>query len=311
MPSAEAIERKPGQVSEDAARLMRLATYASVAVACTLIVAKFGAWLMTGSVSLLSSMVDSLLDAGASLVNLFAVRHALQPADKEHRFGHGKAESLAGLAQAAFIAGSAVYLFVEAIDRLMTPQTVVRTDLGLVVMGISIALTLGLVLFQRHVVAKTGSLAISADSAHYKMDLLLNASVIVALLLTSQLGWQYADPLFALGIAAYIVWGAWEIGYDAYHVLMDREMPDEDRDRIREIVLAHSDVRGMHDLRTRTSGPNVFIQMHLELDPNMPLWRAHDIAEEVMYQVEGVFPNAEVIIHEDPSGIEERRAEFT
>lgn len=308
-PSA-AYQSGPNGPTAEAARLMRLATYASVSVASILIAAKFGAWMMTGSVSLLSTLIDSLLDAAASLINLFAVRHALQPADKEHRFGHGKAESLAGLAQAAFISGSAAFLLIEAGERLFNPQMVQRTELGYAVMAVSIALTLVLVGFQRHVVNKTGSLAISADSAHYRMDVLVNISVVISLILVSQLGWNYADPLFAIGIAVYIVWGALEIGYEAYHVLMDRELPDEDRAKIRAIATAHPDVNGMHDLRTRTSGPNVFIQMHLEMDREMPLIKAHAVAEAVMYDIEKEFPQAEVIIHEDPAGIEERRAEF-
>lgn len=303
-------ENIPGGLSADSARLMKLATYASVSVASVLIAAKFGAWMMTDSVSLLSTLIDSLLDAAASLVNLFAVRHALQPADKEHRFGHGKAESLAGLAQAAFISGSAAFLLIEAGGRLFNPQDIQRTELGYAVMAVSIVMTMGLVAFQRYVVKKTGSLAISADSAHYQMDVLVNISVVISLVLVSQLGWTYADPLFAIGIAAYIVWGAWEIGYEAYHVLMDRELPDEDREKIYAIAVSHPDVNGMHDLRTRTSGPNVFIQMHLEMDRDILLIRAHEISEEVMFKVEAAFPNAEIIIHEDPEGVDERRVDF-
>lgn len=299
-----------GPATADAARLMRLATYASVSVASLLIAAKFAAWTVTGSVSLLSTLIDSLLDVGASLINLLAVRHALQPADREHRFGHGKAESLAGLAQSAFISGSALFLLIEAGERLFNPQAIHRTDLGYAVMGVSIVLTLILVMYQRHVVDRTGSLAIRADSVHYRMDVLVNFSVIVSLLLSQYLGWVYADPLFAIAIAGYIVWGAWEIGYQAYHVLMDRELPDEDRAAIRAIALAHPGVNGMHDLRTRTSGSNMFVQMHLEMDRDIPLIRAHEIAESVMAEIEKVYPNAEVIIHEDPEGIEEQRVQF-
>ena len=302
---------RPSGPSAEVARLMRLATYASVGVALALIAAKIAAWMATGSVSLLSTLIDSLLDAGASLVNLFAVRHALQPADREHRFGHGKAESLAGLAQAAFISGSAVFLLIEAGQRLLEPAAIRRTELGYGVMALSIAATFGLVLFQRFVIKRTGSLAISADSAHYSMDLLVNLSVIVSLALTSRLGWVYADPLFAIAIAGYIVWGAVSIGYQAYQVLMDRELPDEDRAKIRALALAHPEVNGMHDLRTRASGPNVFIQMHLEMDRDIPLVRAHEIAEDVMARIGAAYPNAEVIIHEDPEGVEEPRIVFS
>ncbi len=293
-----------------AARLMRLATYASVSVAGILIVAKFAAWLATDSVSLLSTLIDSLLDVGASLVNLVAVRQALQPADREHRFGHGKAEPLAGLAQAAFICGSAAFLLIEAGKRFIQPQVLENTETGIAVMVFSIALTVVLVLFQRHVVRQTGSIAIGADSMHYKMDVLVNASVIVSLILATRLGWQWADPLFATAIAGYIVWGAGTIGHQALNILMDRELPDAEREHIRQIALAHPGVRDLHDLRTRSSGPQVFIQLHLEMDGNITLHRAHEISDQVEAEIERAFPKAEVLIHEDPEGVDEKRTTF-
>jgi ferrous-iron efflux pump FieF len=295
---------------ERAARLMRLATYASVSVASILIAAKFAAWVSTGAVSLLSTLIDSFLDAGASLLNLIAVRHALEPADKEHRFGHGKAEALSGLAQAAFICGSAAFLTIEAFERLVHPRGIDNTAVGYWVMALAIVLTLALVGFQRHVVNKTGSVAITADSAHYKMDLLVNISVVVSLVLVSNLGWTWADPVFALAIAAYIVWGAWKIGADSYEMLMDRELADEERRTIVDIAMAHPKVLGLHDLRTRSSGNMVFIQMHLEMDGDISLLDAHAISDAVEAKVMEAFPNAEVLIHEDPEGIEENRAVF-
>ena len=292
------------------ARLMRLATYASVGVAVTLIAVKFVAWSLTESVSLLSTLIDSLLDAFASLINLAAVHHALQPADREHRFGHGKAEPLAGLAQAAFICGSAVFLVLEAGERLIHPKDVANTQLGYAVMVFSLIATIGLVMFQRYVVRRSGSVAINADSLHYQTDVLINGSVILSLFLASEMGFRMADPLFALGIAAYIVWGAVQIGRQALDILMDKELPDEERARIRAIVMAHPEVHGMHDLRTRSSGAQVFIQMHLELPPDMTLAAAHDITDAVEVELLAVYPNAEVIIHEDPEGIEEFRPVF-
>ncbi len=293
-----------------AARLMRLATYASVSVAGILVVAKFAAWLATDSVSLLSTLIDSLLDAGASLVNLVAVRQALQPADREHRFGHGKAEPLAGLAQAAFICGSAAFLLIEAGKRFLQPQVVENSETGIVVMIFSIALTVVLVLFQRYVVRHTDSIAIDADSVHYKMDVLVNASVIVSLILATRLGWIWADPLFATAIAVYIVWGAGTIGHRALNILMDRELPDADRKHIRQIALAHPGVRDLHDLRTRSSGPQLFIQLHLEMDGSITLNQAHEISDQVEAEIERAFPKAEVIIHEDPDGVDEKRTTF-
>ena len=299
-----------GQTLDRAAagRLMKLATYAAVGMACTLISVKFVAWLMTDSVSLLSTLIDSLLDVGASVVNLLAVRHALQPADEEHRFGHGKAESLAGLAQAAFISGSAVFLLLQAGERLYNPSPVHNTLVGYVVMGVAIVATGALVAFQQYVVRRTGSVAIAADSAHYKMDVLVNASVIVSLFLASELGWQLADPLFAIAIAFYILHGAYEVGIAAYHVLMDRELPDEDREKIAALAMEHPQVLDTHDLRTRQSGPDVFIQIHLEMPRNFSLLEAHDVADEVMHKIKAAYPRAEVLTHQDPQGVEEPRA---
>lgn len=296
--------------SDRSGPLMKLATYASVTVATVLIITKAAAWVLTDSISMLSTLIDSLLDVGASLLNLIAVRHALEPADKEHRFGHGKAEALAGLAQAAFIAGSAMFLVVQAVERLFNPRLLINTEIGYWVMVLAIALTVALVAFQRYVVRKTGSIAITADSAHYQMDILVNGSVIVSLFLASQFGLAWADPMFAIGIAAYIVWGAWQIGATSMNMLMDRELPDADRQRIREIALSHPSVLGVHDLRTRSAGNQLFIQMHLEMNGDITLHDAHVISDQVEASVMKAFPNAEVLIHEDPEGINEQRAVF-
>ncbi len=311
MPETSTLSATERPVSaQRAASLMKLATYASVSVAGVLIVAKFAAWLATDSVSLLSTLIDSLLDVCASLVNLVAVRQALQPADREHRFGHGKAEPLAGLAQAAFICGSAAFLLIEAGKRFIQPKVLENTETGIAVMVFSIALTVVLVLFQRHVVRQTGSIAINADSMHYKMDVLVNASVIVSLILATRLGWRWADPLFATAIAGYIVWGAGTIGHQALNILMDRELPDAEREHIRQIALAHPGVCDLHDLRTRSSGPQVFIQFHLEMDGNITLNQAHEISDQVEAEIERAFPKAEVLIHEDPEGVDEKRTTF-
>ena len=291
-------------------KLMRWATYASVAVATILIVVKLGAWIATESVSLLSSLVDSLLDAGSSLINLLAIYHALQPADKEHRFGHGKAEALAGLAQAAFIAGSGVFVMLEAKDRLFNPQAVNNGNFGIGVMLFAIALTSLLVLFQAYVVRKTGSIAISADSFHYRIDLLVNIFVILSLILSSYGGFLYADPLFAVAVVIYMGLGSWKIALKSLDELMDREIPDEERLKIREIAMAHPEVRDVHDMRTRKSGPYSFIQIHLEMNRDLTLLEAHEVSDEVMYKVEKAFPSAEVLIHQDPEGVEERRDEL-
>ena len=291
-------------------RLKRVAAMTAVGVAAVLIVAKAGAYFATGSVALLSTLIDSLLDLAASAVNLFAIRHATQPADRDHRFGHGKAEPLAGLAQAAFVGGSAGFLIFEVIARLIEPRPIAQSGFGLAVMGFAICLTLALVVFQKYVVRKTGSLAISADSLHYSADVLTNISVVVALLLSANLGWTLADPLIALGIAAYLLFGAWQIMMKSLNVLMDRELPEAERAQIRQIATAHPAVIGLHDLRTRSSGTRVFIQFHLEMNADLTLIDAHTIADQVMAEIQRAFPGAEVLIHEDPYGVPEHREVF-
>ena len=297
-------------IGERSGRLMRIASYASVSVAGTLVVLKILAWLVTDSVALLSSLVDSLLDIGASAINLFAIRHALTPADREHRFGHGKAEYIAGLGQAAFISGSAVFLMFEAGSRFVHPRPIENLPVGIWVMVVSIILTLGLVQFQSYVVRVTGSVAISADRLHYRSDLLVNMGIIIALLLATKLEWNAADPLFAVAIALYILYLAWALARRSFDMLMDREFADEDRERIREIALAHPEVHGVHDLRTRSAGSSSFIQFHLVLASEIPLLRAHEISDEVEANVLAEFPAAEVIIHQDPEGIEEDTPTF-
>jgi len=287
-----------------------LATYASVAVAAVLIAAKFAAWLETGSVALLSSLVDSLLDAAASLVNLLAVRHAMTPADREHRFGHGKAEPLAVLGQSAFIIGSAMLLLAEAVRRLISPAPIENPLAGIAVVVFSIILTIGLVFYQRHVVRRTGSIAISADELHYRSDLVLNLSVIAALVLGSIFHLPLLDPLFGAAIGIWIVYSAVRLARLSLFQLMDHELPDDEREKIREIAQSHPDVAAAHDLRTRVAGPTSFIQIHIEMDGAMSLIRAHEISDEVEAELRAAYPNAEVIIHQDPEGIEEPRSTF-
>lgn len=282
-------------------RLMRWATYASVTVAVILILAKAAVWLQTQSMAMLASLVDSTLDAAASLINLLALRLALTPADREHRFGHGKAEAVAGLAQSAVIAGSALFLLLEAARRLAAPLPVGGADAGIAVSLLAIVLSGGLVLYQRHVVRLSGSLVVAADRLHYLSDLLLNAAVIAALVLAQYLGWALADPLFGLGVALYILFGAWGIGRRAFDHLMDRELSDELRERIKVIAMRHPGVRDIHDLRTRESGMQQFIQFHLALDGRLRLVAAHAIAVAVHQAVQAEFPDADIIIHQDPS----------
>ncbi len=280
--------------------MVRWASYASVATATVLIIVKLVAWQLTDAVSLLASLIDSLLDVAASIVTLLAVRHAQTPADSDHRFGHGKAEPLAALGQSAFVTGSAIFLLIEATHRMFTPQDIEHGRIGIGVMVFSILATLALVAFQAFVVKRSGSIAIKADSVHYKGDLLMNVAVIVAIVMVTELGWTYADPLFGLGIAFYIIYVAWQVARSALDMLMDRELPDEQRAAIKGIILGNAEVKGLHDLRTRESGPQVFIQCHVELDGAQPLVEAHEVAERIEIQLMTAYPGAEVIIHQDP-----------
>jgi ferrous-iron efflux pump FieF len=289
-------------------RLRVRATYASLAVATVLIAAKLVVWISTDSVALLSSLVDSFVDAAASLVNFFAVRQAIVPADREHRFGHGKAEPLAALGQSAFLIGSAILLMFEAVRHLVSPVPVEDARSGIAVMVFAIAVTVGLVAYQRHVVRHTGSIAVGADELHYRSDLILNLGVIATLMLGSILHLPILDPLFGGAVGLWIIYGAVKIARLSLVQLMDREMPDSERARVRAIAESHPEVTAVHDIRTRVAGPTTFIQLHIEMDGGMNLLRAHEISDAVEAQLQAAFPQAEILIHEDPAGIEERVA---
>ena len=286
-------------------RLMRLATFAAVITAALLLGMKGWAYLETHSVALLSSLADSALDLLASGLNFMAVRVALTPADELHRFGHGKAEPLSGLGQAAFIGGSAVLVVVEAVSRFHEPVPVSASGLGIAVMVVSILVTILLVALQRYVVRRTSSVAIAADSLHYTGDLLLNLSVIAALLLSSNLGLGWVDPVFGIGISIFMVVNAVRIATRSVGALMDKELPEAERAQILAIARLHPKVHHVHELRTRSSGVQKFIQMHLVLDRTLSLLDAHRIADDVEKGIEAAFPGADIIIHEDPDGIAE------
>ena len=284
----------------NADELMRWATYASVTTAIILIFVKIIAWFITDSVSVLATLLDSSLDVLASALNLIAVRHALVPADNEHRFGHGKAEALSGVGQSMFIAGSAGFLLLQATGRIINPQEMTSgLEVGVGVMVFSIIATLVLLSFQKYVVQQTGSIAIKADALHYKTDLLVNGSVIVALFLTFY-GWSYFDAIFGIGIAIFILYSAWKILGESIDLLMDHEISDDECKKIANTVLAHPETIGYHDLRTRRSGTRVFVQLHLELDATLTLAAAHIITDKIEKDIAALFIDADVMIHEDP-----------
>ncbi|WP_163134030.1 cation diffusion facilitator family transporter [Agarivorans sp. Alg241-V36] len=283
-------------------RLVTLATWVATCVAVTLLVIKSAAFLYTGAVSILASLIDSLMDIAMSLVNLLAVRYALQPPDKEHSFGHGKAEHLAGLAQAAFITGSALMLMFGGVNELLHPKAIEHSSVGITVMVISTVITFALVMFQRYVIAKTNNAVIKADSMHYAMDIYMNIAVLVALLL-SFYGWYWADGLFAVLIAIYICYGAFGIGKESVQNLLDRQLPEAFQKQVFNTALAVDGVLGAHDIRTRQSGQTKFIQLHLELDDKLSLYEAHRIADEVEDAFMVEWPEADVLIHQDPQSV--------
>jgi ferrous-iron efflux pump FieF len=294
-----------------AARLMRRAAIASVSVSLFLVAIKTFAYFASHSVAMLASLADSALDLFTSSLNLIAIRSALTPADAEHRFGHGKAEPLAGLAQGAFITASALFLVIQAINRILTPEPIDHSVAALIVMCIAIACAIGLILYQRKVVARTGSLAVDADQTHYLGDLATNIGVVLALLLSTGLGWTLADPLIAIAVAGIMVFTALGVGRQSFNQLMDRELPDAERDRIVRIARSHTAVKNVHDLKTRAAGLSTFIQLHLGLEPKISLAEAHTISDAVERALLEAYPGADIIIHQDPAGLEPLPPDFS
>ena len=290
--------------------LIKAASYASLSVALSLVAIKLWAWLTTGSVSLLGSLADSLLDVVASGLTFVAVRVSLEPADAEHRFGHGKSEGLAALAQALIIAGSAVYVALEAVTRLIVPQPIEKPMTGIAVMLGATAATALLVGFQRYVARSTDSMAIRADAGHYQADIAVNLGVAAAIVLTSVTGWVQVDPIVGLMVAVWILISAWGIATDALDVLLDKEISAADRQLITDLAMDHPDVLGLHDLRTRSGGSKYFIQFHLEMDPEMALSRVHVVMDEVEARIQRRWPGCEIIVHADPLGVDETRDSF-
>ena len=288
--------------SAEHARLRRRASGAALAVALFLALSKAVAWWLSGSVSLLAGLTDSLLDGAASLINLLAVHYSLRPADDDHRYGHGKAEALAGLGQAAFIGVSALLVGAQGVDRLLHPQPLGAPLVGIVVIVVSLLLTAALLAYQRHVVRLTGSTAIRADSLHYRSDLLLNLSILVALVLASY-GWARLDAVFGIAIAFYILWSAASILREAAAVLMDTELSPEIGEDMQRLARTVPGVLGCHDLRTRISGTRWFVQLHLELPGELSLSRAHALCDEVEAAIKAHYPRAEVLVHADPQEV--------
>jgi ferrous-iron efflux pump FieF len=278
------------------------AAIASVATAIFLLGLKAAAAWETGSVAMLGSLADTGLDLVASLVILYGVRIAAAPADLDHRWGHGKAEALAALFQVVLISVSAAIIGWRAAVRLLNREQTGQAEYGIAVSLIAIAVTLALLAYQRRVIRRTGSVAIEADHVHYQSDVLLNLSVIAALALDQYLGLTGADALFGIAIALWLAWGAWRASSRAIDQLMDREWPEEKRRRFLDVAARHPELKGIHDLRTRSSGSRDFVQFHIWVDADMTVAQAHRVMEEVEHKIGQEFPGAEILIHLDPEG---------
>lgn len=286
-------------------KLRQITSYASVLVATSLIFAKIGAFLVTGSVALLSSLVDSGVDLLASLITAYGVSQALQPPDRDHRFGHGKAEPLAALAQAAFIFGSSILVILEAADRFVTPKPIENPETGFLVMGFAIVMTVALLALQTYTIARTKSLAIRADRMHYLGDVLINLAVIATIFLQDIFEQTWIDPVFAIAIALSMIFSAVQISRKALTILMDTELPEAERQKIIALAKETPGVRGVHDLRTRTDSGHPFIEIHLEISGSLSLKKAHDISDAATAHIRSVFPGADILVHQDPAGLEE------
>jgi ferrous-iron efflux pump FieF len=293
---------------QDQSRLRQFASRTSLGVAVILVVVKLAAWIVTGSVALLASAVDALVDTGASLATYFGVRYAERPPDQDHRFGHGKGEAIAGFTQSTFLAGAAVVLAFQSLERLFLPHPTESLDIGAWVIAGSLLAATALVAMQTWVVRKTGSTAIAADRAHYMTDVAVNAGVLVALGVTRFTGWERADPLFALVISGYMLWNARHIAKEALTQLLDRELPTDDRRHIEGAVRGCAGVRNLHDLRTRYAGDRIFVEFHLEVDEQLTVKQGHAIGDLAEAAVVNLLPGVvEVTAHLEPFGIDDDR----
>lgn len=290
------------QPSSNSAALNRSAALASIAVATLLLGLKGWAAWSTGSTAMLGSLADTGLDLIASLATLAGVWVAAQPDDHHHRFGHGKAEAIAAMFQVVLISISALGLALRAIEQLLAGSRTAAAGDGILVSVIAMVATVALLLWQRHVIRRTNSLAIATDHVHYQSDLLVNLAVIGALSLDQYLGVRGADPLFGLAIAGWLGWGAWGASQDAIEQLMDREWPEEKKHRFLEVLARHPELRGVHDLRTRTSGNRDFVQFHVWVDGAMSVSAAHDVMDQIEAKILAEFPGIEILIHPDPEG---------
>lgn len=288
-------------------RLKNIAAIASISVAVSLCLLKVFGALMSDSLAVLSSMIDSLSDIFGSVITLIAIRYAARPASHTHRYGYGKAEALSALTQAAFIAGSGLFVMYDGVSRFITPRPISDTTWGLVVMIISIVVTLFLISFQRYVGRRTKSQAIIADSAHYVVDLLTNGSIIISLIIVKYFRTDWFDTLTAILISLYLLYNAYILAREAISMLLDGELDQTIRDNIKNTVLSFPFVFGIHDLRTHDLGGTYLFEFHLELDGCQTLCEAHEHGDLVCDRLREIYPNSQIIVHQDPAGIKEER----
>jgi ferrous-iron efflux pump FieF len=286
--------------------LTKRAAMASVTMALFLVALKTWASWETGSVAMLGSLADTILDVVASVITFLGVRWAAMPADAEHRFGHGKAEALSALIQVILITVSALAIAWRAIDRMGSGARTEGLELGVGVSLVAMAATFGLLAYQRYVIRRTASVAIHTDHVHYQSDLLLNLAVIAALVLDQMLGWSQADPVFGLMIAAWLLYNAWSAASQSVDQLMDREWPEAERAAFLAATREYPELAGLHDLRTRHSGTHRFVQFHVWVPPEWTVKQAHDSLERVEHALCDRFPATEIIIHLDPEGHKDR-----
>jgi ferrous-iron efflux pump FieF len=282
--------------------LTRNAAIGSVSMALFLLALKIYAAAETGSVALLGSLADTGFDLLASLLTLFSVRYAARPADDDHRFGHGKAEALSALVQVMLVIVTAVLIGWRGFTRLGGKEATVHPELGIGISLVAMAATVGLLAYQRYVIRKTGSVAIHGDHLHYQGDLLLNGAVIAALVLETFVDVRGADPVFGIAIAFWLLWSASRSARMALDQLLDKEWPKEKREAFLAVAARNPQLKGIHDVRTRSSGMHDFIQFHVWFDPRMSLGQVHQVMDEVEAELAREFPGVEVLIHPEPEG---------
>lgn len=300
----------PQNLNEHHNRLKKAAATASIMLSGGLCLLKiFGAF-YTGSLAILSSLIDSLADVFASSVSYVAIRFSTRPASQEHRYGYGRAESISALVQSAFIAGSGLFVMYDGIGRLITPKPMEKPGLGIVIMLLSLSATILLIVFQKYVARKTSSPAIAADSAHYTVDVLTNLSIVLSLIVVKYFHIGWFDVLTAFVISAYLIYNAYKIAAEAISALTDRELSEDIRQKVIDIVINSEGIDGYHDFRSRDLGGSYFFEIHLELDGNLTLNKTHELTDNVEEKIKNAFPGAQVIIHQDPYGLHENRLDY-